>query len=261
MKWLSGRSLVWTGALLLLAPGASRADFFSNWSFAWNFTPISPNPAGFVPADTGVATQGTATGGATFAAQSGTSGGSTIPIATVTTTSSATTTPDSFQGTPFTFGVKITDNASNASGTLTFDGVLHGNLTSTSSSAFATFSLDPSSSSSLVLNGHTYQVAINGELGQGSFLPAPNAGTKLLDATVTIDPGTTTGGGGGNGGGGGGGVGNGGGGNSGGGGPVGPPVHSAPEPSAFALAGIAIAALGLAGWWRWQRGRAVPLAA
>jgi hypothetical protein len=34
-----------------------------------------------------------------------------------------------------------------------------------------------------------------------------------------------------------------------------------PEPSAFALAGVAFAALGLAGWRRWQRGRVAPLAA
>jgi hypothetical protein len=261
MKWLSCRPLAWTAALLLLAPAASRADFNTNWSFSWNFNPIPPNAAGFIPADTGAATQGTATGGAQFAAASGTTGASTIPVATVTTTSSATTLPDSFQGTAFSFGLTITDNATNASGTLTFDGALHGNLSSTSSSAFATFSLDPSSPSSLVLNGHTYQVSINGELGQGSGLPAPNAGTKLLDATVTIDAGPPP-----NPGGGGSGGGNGGGGTGGGGGPGGGNgspggVQSAPEPSAFALAGIALAALGLAGWWQRQRGRAAPLAA
>jgi hypothetical protein len=51
------------------------------------------------------------------------------------------------------------------------------------------------------------------------------------------------------------GVGGGGGGGGGGG------VQTVPEPSAFALAGVAFAALGLAGWWRRQRGRVAALAA
>jgi len=221
MNSLSGRSLTWAAALLLLVPAAARADFYSNWSFSWNFNAIPPNAAGFVPADSGAAPSGTATGGAQFAAQSGATGSSTIPVALVSTTSSATTTPDSFQGTAFSFGVTITDNANNASGTLTFDGVLNGKLTTTSSTAFATFALDPNSPASLTLNGHTYTVMINGELGQGSGLPAPG-GQKLLDATVNVNPA---------------------------GGPP-PPVQSVPEPSAFALAGVAVAALGLAGWWR-----------
>ena len=98
---------------------------------------------------------GSATGGAQFAAASGATGAGSIPVATMSTTSSATATPDSFQGTPFTFGVRITDNATNASGTLTFDGALKGDLTSTSSSALAAFSPDPGSPASLVLSGHT----------------------------------------------------------------------------------------------------------
>jgi hypothetical protein len=46
-----------------------------------------------------------------------------------------------------------------------------------------------------------------------------------------------------------------------GGGPVGPPVLSAPEPPAFALAGVAVAALALAGWRHRRRGRVAPQAA
>ncbi|HZY84719.1 MAG TPA: PEP-CTERM sorting domain-containing protein [Gemmataceae bacterium] len=218
------QSLLWRSpglvcALLLLTPGASRADFYSNWSFSWNFNPVPPNAAGFIPADAGVAPGGSATGGAQFAATSGASGGPVIPVATVSTTSAATTTPDSFQGTPFAFGVTITDNASNASGTLTFDGALHGGLTATSSSAVATFSLDPASPSSLVLSGHTYQVAVDPSLALG----APNQLPKLLNATVAVDASNTGGGGG-----------------------TPPPVQTVPEPSSFALAGIA-AAFALAG--------------
>jgi hypothetical protein len=231
----------------LLAPGASRADFYSNWSFSWSFNPIPPNAAGFVPADAGVAAGGQATGGAQFAATSGSTGASTIPVATVSTASAATTVPDSFQGTQFSFGVTITDNATNASGTLTFDGVLNGQLTATSSSAVAAFSPDPSSPSSLSLSGHTYQVAVDPSLALG----APNQPPKLLNATVTVDAGTPppppppppSNGGGGSGGNGGGG---------------GPPVQSVPEPSGLALAGIAAAALALA---RRRRGRAAPQAA
>jgi hypothetical protein len=219
MKRLSGRSAAWVAALLLLAPGAARADFYSNWSFTWSFNPVPPNAPGFVPADSGVAPGGSATGGAQFAATSGSTGDSTIPVATVSTTSAATTTPDSFQGTPFTFGVTITDNASNASGTLTFDGVLHDGLTATSSSAVATFSLDPGSPTSLFLSGHTYQVTLDPSLALG----APNQLPRLLNATVAVDASNT----------------------GGGGGPP-PPVQTVPEPSSLALAGIA-AAFALAG--------------
>ncbi len=31
MQFLSGRSLVWSGALLLLAAGTIRADFYTDW--------------------------------------------------------------------------------------------------------------------------------------------------------------------------------------------------------------------------------------
>ena len=71
MKWLSGRSLPWAAALLLLAPAGARADFYSDWSFSWSFNPVPPNPAGFIPADAGVAPGGSATGGAQFAATNG----------------------------------------------------------------------------------------------------------------------------------------------------------------------------------------------
>jgi hypothetical protein len=247
MKMLPRRPLSIIGALLLFAPAPVRADLYTNWSFSWDFNPVPPNAAGFVPADTGAATQGTATGGAQFAAKTGTAGGSTIPVASVSTTSSATTTPDSFQGTPVSFGVTITDNATNASGTLTFDGAVKGNLTATSSSAVATFSPDPGGPASLVLSGHTYKVSVNPELA----LPAPGAPPALLGASVSVGPATVppvvippvvippagTGGG-----------------------PVGPPVQSVPEPSAFALAGVA-AALGLAGWLHRRRVRAAPQAA
>ncbi len=228
MKWLLRRPLLWVGALLLLPPGASRADFYTNWSFAWHFNPVGTNGVpGAVPATTG-------TGSALFAAESDKSGGASVPVALVSTSSSATTVPDTFQHAPFTFAVKIIDNATHASGTLTFDGHLNGALTATKSAVVGTFSADPGSPSSLSLGGHTFRVSIAPQM----LLPAPGALPKLLNATVLVDaavpppptpsptpqphP------------------------NSGGGGVVIPPFQSAPEPSSFALAGIAAAVFGLA---------------
>lgn len=211
MKLLSGRSLTWVAALLLLAPGAARADFYSNWSFSWSFNPVGMNLPGFVPANSTAAT-----GGAQFLPQSGTNGDTTIPVATVQTNSSAggTVPPDSFNNVAFTFGLTITDNANpSATGTLTFDGVLNGQLTGTTSNVTGAFSLDPSSPTSLSFGGHTYKVTVDPSLA----LPAPNQLPKLFNASVTIDA-TSSGGGGG-----------------------GPPVQSVPEPSAFALAVAAIA--------------------
>jgi hypothetical protein len=137
--------------------------------------------------------------------------------------------------------VTITDNATHASGTLTFEVALKGNLTATSSSAVAAFSPDPGGPASLVLGGHTYQVSVN----PGLALPAPGAPPALLGASVSVGPAAVppvvipavVGGG-----------------------PVGPVVQSVPEPPAFALAGVAAAALGLAGW-RHRRGRVAPQAA
>ena len=39
----------WLAALLLLAPAAARADFYSNWSFTWSFNPVPPNAPGLPP--------------------------------------------------------------------------------------------------------------------------------------------------------------------------------------------------------------------
>jgi PEP-CTERM motif len=226
MKRLSGRSLACRRRAAAACPGATRADFYSNWSFSWNFNPVGTALPGFVPANSPAAT-----GGAQFAAQSGTNGDGTIPVATVTTTSSAggTVPPDSFKKVPFTFGVTITDNATKATGTLTFDGVVNGNrLTRTSSDVSAHFSLDPGSPTSLALSGHTYRVKVRPDLA----LPAPKALPKLLDAAVTVGPAGTGGGNNGNG--------------NGKGGGGGGTAQSAPEPSAFALAGIAAATFALA---------------
>src|SRR5205085_6419824 len=149
-----------------------RADFYSNWSFSWNVDPIS------APANAG-GPGGVPTGSAAFAATSGANGDTTIPVAFVSTTSTTTTNPDSFSNVPVTLGLTITDNATNASGTLTFAGLLNGQLTPTTSTVVGTFSLDPSSPTSLTLSGHTYQVTVDSSLA----LPAPG-GQKLLNATV-----------------------------------------------------------------------------
>jgi hypothetical protein len=212
MQSLSGRSLVWIGALLLLAPGAVRADFYTNWSYSWSFDPIGKNAPGHVPATSG-------TGAALFAAQSGNSGAPTIPVALVSTTSSATTTPDSFQNAIFTFNLTITDNATHASGTFSIAGSLTGDLGDHTSGVVATFDIYPRPASDMPIGDYGYFVYLPDRF---MTLPAPGEAPKLLNATVLVEPNDPSAGG------------------------SGPPLQNAPEPSGFALAGVAAITFALA---------------
>jgi hypothetical protein len=159
-------------ALALLSGGSvARADpMYSDWSYHWS---ITPGP---------VLTSGT--GSVALAlAQNGT-GASSIPAATVTTTSSATTNPDRYN-VGYTLTLHLTDNGAQPgtvqTDTLNFHGTIAGTVTASSSNLTNTFS-DPTQS--LTLDGHKYSVTINPTL---MTLPAPGSPTlPQITALVSV---------------------------------------------------------------------------
>lgn len=138
-----------------------------------------------------------------------------IPAAELTTTSSATSPPDTFN-TPFNLKLTLTDTASSLSDELTFSGTLAGTLTMDSSTLTSTFSSPLTKT--LILGDFTYSVTIGPTLvnipGPGSSTPA------LIDARVTVERNDT-------------------------------PVQETPEPGSLLLGATAI--LGFAARRYWKR--------
>jgi hypothetical protein len=220
MKCWSGRLLL-TWLVLLGVGGAAHADLITPWTYSWSRSPIS------------VASDGNGTGGISMTLAPLTPGthmvgNSDINVVNLTTFSSAPTgTHDSFTNTPYRLTVQLTDLNSGQSGSLTFNGVFNGTLSTTSAQIQTTF-LSPLTQD-LILGQHDYKVSLN------SFVPPglpddPTAGS--IGASVGISAASNTG--------------NGGSGNGGNGG-----VQTVPEPSTLLLAGLAVPA-GLA-WWRVRR--------
>jgi hypothetical protein len=206
MKRMTSLALAVTAVWLLLAAGRARADFVS-FSYHWSVAPSSVIPGG-----TGSVSLTPAADGSTTA-QTGVT--AVLDAATVTTSSSAGTTPDSFNA-PFSLGLDVKDTVSNATGHLTFSGTIAGTLTATSSSLTSTF--DNPVTQTLHLGGWSYTVTIDPVVAN---LPAPNSQSAvLLDAltTVAADQPTTQ--------------------------------HNSPEPS-----GLVLAASAASLWWLSRRRR------
>jgi hypothetical protein len=208
----TARLLLPLAALVLLAGGRARADFV-DYSYHWSVQPSSVLPGGTGSVTLAVAADGT--GSSDTAATTAT----VLPGATITTSSSASNPPDSFN-TDFTMKLQLTDSASHVTGELTFQGTLSGTLTATSSSLTSTFH-NPVTQT-LTLGGHVYTVTIDPTLIN---LPSPTSPSPAaIDALMTVAN-------------------------------KAPPVSQTPEPSGLVLGATAV--LGLAAR-RWLRGRGRP---
>lgn len=203
-----------------LGAGQVRADY-TNWSYQWSMQPSSVISSG--------------TGSVTYAINSKSEpGASSIPVASVSSTSTATGTASDSYSAPYSLTMKITDG-NGQSGTLTYNGNLSGAVNAGQSSLMNTIS---NPNETLTLDGHTYNVDLQLQPSNGS-VGAPGTAASTISAVVTVDGSTTTtpppstGGSGGT------------------------TPASAPEPSALVLAGMACSACGLGGWLRRMRPRIV----
>jgi len=191
-------------ALLLLASSSARADLLS-WGYNWE------------PSTAKISANGGGSGYLTLTdepANSATGGSNTVVTNIHAVSTAPYNTPDVYNKVPVTFTLQLEDQASKATGSLTFSGYFSGTTTGSSSNVY--FTLTSPQSQSLTLGGNTYTV------GMGTYTPpgppgAANAGS--LSASVTVTAGTGTGG-----------------------------ISSVPEPSALMLAGLALPWVGLSGW-------------
>jgi hypothetical protein len=106
-----------------------------------------------------------------------TPGAATIAVGNLSTNSSSLST-DSFSA-PYNLGLTLTDNATNASGTLMFHGTLAGNLGPTTSTLTNVIS-DPAER--LTLSGHVYAVSLPGT----TPISAPDKVPTALSAQVQV---------------------------------------------------------------------------
>jgi PEP-CTERM motif len=224
MKRLSARLLTTAVALLIVTASHARADLL-DWGYHWS---ISPNN-GIIQGTNPSTLNGASTGSVAIAvAQNGTDPltlqtSSTIPAATVTTTSSTTSaSPDSYKSS-YNLTLTLTD-PSQASGTVTFAGLISGSLTATSSSLTNTFQNTATNplTQSITLGGHVYQVTIDPTVAN---LPIPGSSTPtLLDAIVKVSNSPPGGGGG-----------------------------QTPEPASLVLGGLGFSLLGVGSCWKRNR--------
>jgi hypothetical protein len=194
------------GLVLLLAPASARAEPVS-WSYSWSSSPGvvtsddgSPGSVTFVPGSGGPML-GSAVGGDNIQAAS--------LVASAPASGLAT-----FSNKGYGLTLTLTDNASSATGSLTFSGALSGTLGSTND---LTNTFTGATTKSINLGGHEYTV------GLGLYVP-PLPGTPgSLGANITVVPGP--------------------------GNPPSPPVNDVPEPTSLLLAGLSLSALGVRRWW------------
>ncbi len=155
--------------IALLMVGAtmqSRADFM-DWSYRWSISPATVLSSG--------------TGSVALALAQDGSGASSIPAATVTTSSSATNAAPDVYKVGYNLTLQVKDNNSHRSGDLTFHGLLSGTVSATSSHLTNTFS-DPTEQ--LRLGGRLYSVTINPSLM--TLAPPGSAVLPQINALVSV---------------------------------------------------------------------------
>jgi hypothetical protein len=193
----------------LLLAGGARAEFIA-WPYIWAPTVSA------VPADS----PGTGRILLTNEAAGSAVNSSDIVATDIRTASSAPyNNPDHFTNAPYGLALTLTDNASHASGTVTFTGVFNGTLTALSANITNTFT--GPQVQVLQLGSNTYTITM------GTYSPPPppgavNAGAISAYAQVTVQSGTG--------------------------------VPQLPEPSALVLAGLGLSLAGGAFWRRKRQG-------
>jgi hypothetical protein len=188
-------SVVVAALVALATPAAVRADFL-NWSASWGLGQ-GQGPS-FVSGLSNVAVALSQPG----------PGGATLSVGNFTT-NSVTTEADAFHA-PYDLSLKVTDNTTHHSGTLTFNGLISGGTGPTSNGLVNTFS---NPRQALRLDGHVYSVKID----PSTLLPDTDHGAVPLHASVSVTgcPSHR---------------------------PPGPPEKLAPEPSGLLLAGVGLSA-------------------
>jgi hypothetical protein len=173
MKHLSVRLFLMLAALVILGNERAQAEAI-DFSYQWT---VQPSVLPGLPGSTGSVLFSAAQAGSSQA-MLGDMTGATIPGATVTTTSSATNPPDSFQA-GFSMKIHLSDTLSKQSGDLTFTGSVSGTLTATQSTLTGTF--DNPLTQTLTLGGHLYSVSI-AEL----FHPQPPGSPALVNISANV---------------------------------------------------------------------------
>jgi hypothetical protein len=159
----------------LAAPATSTA-----FSYQWGITPgailTGTNPtSGWSTGSVAIALYGA---GLSSAALGG--AGVTVPVALLTSTSSASSAhPDSFHS-PITLSLLVKDSKTGASARLTFHATLAGTLTAQGSSLNLTFS--GPTTQQVTLGGHVYIVTLGGVV----HVPAPGETPGLLTASIRV---------------------------------------------------------------------------